>query len=258
MKRIIIGVVMAVFCIAALAAQTYTDGFYFAQDAWNNNMKNQLVLEVKSGKIISAKWNIISLNPGQRDLKTMAQMPDAAAAQKNWAGQAAALEAHLVSTQSTKNVSVAGGPANPKPVFDLAANALSKKTAIVAKGNYSKDGWFYAEDTETDDWHTKNTVLVTIVNGTIVDVFWNGILVGMHSSVNPSKMITSRANQYPMEGSKRRWDQQADQASAELVKVQNPALIKLKQDGHIDGISGVSISGKIFINIIKQALPPTR
>lgn len=252
MKKLLASVAFAVFCVAALAAQNYKDGFYFAQDAdYANNQKNQVVIEVKSGKIASANWNIISLNAGARDLKTVASGGTVPAA-ANWATQAAAVESHLVSSQKTDAVSVSGGPSNAKSFFDLAAKALKDKA--VAKGAYTKDGWYYAEAAAADAYHTKNSVLITVVNGSIVDALWNGILQGMPASVNPSKMITSRANGYPMTGAKRAWHIQAVSSSAALVKNQDPEKIKLKADGTADGISGVSIQIKDYIDVVKQAL----
>jgi major membrane immunogen (membrane-anchored lipoprotein) len=251
MKRTIIGLVFAMCCVAGLAAQSYKDGFYFAQDSdFTSNQKNQVVLEVKGGKITAANWNLLSLNAGAQDLKSIAKSGSVPAA-ANWAAQAAVVESFLVSSQNVNAASVPNGPANVKPVFDLVKKALAAQP--VAKGAY-KDGWYYAADPATDDYHTKNSVLLTVVNGTIVDVLWNGILQGMPPSINPSKMITSRANGYPMTGAKSAWHVQSAAASAELLKIQNPDSIKLKANGTPDAISGVSIQIKPFVETAKTAL----
>jgi major membrane immunogen (membrane-anchored lipoprotein) len=255
MKKLGIAGAIALLCSAALFAQNYKDGFYFAQDAdYVNNQKNQVVLEVKDGKIASAAWNILSLNAGTKDLKAIAASGSVPAA-ANWATQAAAVEQHLVSSQDAKAVAVPGGPSNAKPFFDLAAKALKAKA--VAKGAY-KDGWYYAEAAAADSYHTKNSTIITVVNGTIVDVLWNGILQGMPASVNPSKMITSRAKGYPMTDAKKRWDEQAVLFAAALVKAQNPDSIKLKANGAPDGVSGVSIQVKDYLGVVKQALTAAR
>jgi uncharacterized protein with FMN-binding domain len=256
MKKIVMAAAIAVFCVAALTAQNYKDGFYFAQDSgYANNQKNQVVLEVKGGKISSANWNILSLNAGAKDLKSIARASDASAGVKNWATQTAAVEAFLVSSQNTKATAVPGGPANVKPFFDLVTKALKNP---VAKGAYAKDGWYYAESDATDEYHTNNTALITVVNGTIVDALWNGILQGMPASVNKSKMITSRAKGYPMTGAKKLWDVQAVSTTAALVKAQNPDSLKVKADGTADGISGVSIHIKEYLDIAKTALQNAR
>jgi major membrane immunogen (membrane-anchored lipoprotein) len=250
-KRFGVFAVFVLFCAAALSAQNYKDGFYFAQDAdYVNNQKNQVALEVKGGKIVSVAWNILSLNAGARDLKAIAASGSASAA-ATWASQAVAVERHLVSSQDTKAVSVEGGPANAKPFFDLAAKALQNKA--IAKGVY-KDGWYYAEAAGADDYHTKNSTIITIVNGTIVDVLWNGILQGMPASVNPSKMITSRSNGYPMKGAKKMWHEQSDLFSAALIKAQDPQKVRVKANGTVDGVSGVSIQVKGYLDVVNQAL----
>jgi len=256
MKKTVLTVVFAVLCVAGLAAQNYKDGFYFAQDSdFANNQKNQVVIEVKGSKIASVNWNILSLNAGTKDLKSIAQAGNVPAA-ATWAGQAKAVEQHLITSQSTNNTSVSGGPSNAKPFFDLAKKAVSGRA--IQKGAYSKDGWYYGEAAAADEYHTKNSVLITVVNGTIVDVLWNGILQGMPASVNPSKMITSKANGYPMTGAKRAWHIQAVNASEALVKAQNPDSIKTKANGTPDAISGVSIQIKEFLDTSKAALQAAR
>jgi hypothetical protein len=73
-KKVVAGVLFVVLCVSSLVAQTYRDGFYFAQDAdFTGGQKNQVALEVKGGKIVSANWNIESLNVGARDLKSTAR-----------------------------------------------------------------------------------------------------------------------------------------------------------------------------------------
>lgn len=251
MKRTIIGMVFAMYCIGGLAAQSYRDGFYFAQDAdFTGNQKNQVVLEVTGGKIAGANWNLLSLNAGAQDLKSIARSGTVPAA-ATWAAQAAAVEAFLVSSQNVNAASVPNGPANVKPFFDLVKKALAAPP--VAKGAY-KDGWHFAVNPDTDEFYTKNSVLLTVVNGTIVDTLWNGILQGMPPNINPSKLITSRANGYPMTGAKGAWHQQSAAAVAELLKVQNPDSIKLRADGIPDAVSGVSIQMKPFIETVKAAL----
>jgi major membrane immunogen (membrane-anchored lipoprotein) len=255
MKKIGMFVVFALFCSVVLPAQNYKNGFYFAQDAdYVNNQKNQVVLEVAGGKIVSAKWNILSLNAGTQDLKAIAasgSVPAAAA----WASQAVAVEQHLVSSQNTKTVPVEGGPVNAKPFFDLAAKALRNKA--IAKGAY-KDGWYYTEAAATDDYHTKNSTIITIVNGTIVDVLWNGILQDMPAGINPSKMITSRANGYPMTGAKKMWHEQSALFSSALIKAQDPKKIRVKANGAPDGVSGVSVKVKDYLDVVKQVLAEAR
>jgi major membrane immunogen (membrane-anchored lipoprotein) len=256
MKKLVIAAVFVTFCETVMFAQAYKDGFYFAQDSdFASNQKNQVVLEVKGGKITSANWNIESLNAGSQDLKAIARSGSVAGA-VTWAGQAKAAEDFLVSSQNTNASSVPGGPANVAPFFNLVKQALASNP--VPKGSY-KDGWYYALETVTDEYHTRNYILVTVVNGTIVDALWNGVLQGMPQSINPSKMITSRANNYPMldaqgRQSRTAWHLQSALVSAELVRVQNPDSIKTKSDNRPDAISGATIEIQHFLSVLKQAL----
>jgi len=253
MKRLVLVSVIAIFCVSVLAAQTYSDGFYFAQDgSYTNNQKNQVVLEVKGGKIAAASWNLLSLGAGSQDLKAIAKAGQVAGA-VTWVNNAAVVEAFLVSSQNVNATSVAGVPSNFNvgPFFDLTRKALA--AGPVAKGAF-KDGWFYALAAGPDEYHTRNSTLITIVNGTLVDVLWNGVLVGMPANINPSKMITSRNNQYPMTGARSRWDQQADATALALLQAQNPDSLKVRPDGHADGISGVTMQIKPFLDVVKEAL----
>jgi hypothetical protein len=214
-----------------------------------------VVVEVKGSKIVSVNWNILSLNAGMKDLKNIALTGTVPAA-ATWANQAKAVEQQVITSQKTDNTAVTGGPSNPKPFFDLAKMAVSGRA--LQEGAYAKVGWYYGEAAAADEYHTKNSVLITVVNGTIVDVLWNGILQGMPASVNPSKMITSKAKGYPMTGAKKAWDVQAVSAAEALVKAQNPDSIKIKANGTPDAISGVSIQIKEFLDTSKAALQAAR
>ena len=260
MKKAVICAVLTVLCGAVLFAQNFRDGFFFAQDDnFANNQKNQVVIEVKGGKIVSANWNIISLNPaGSQDLKSIAQAGNVAGA-VTWAGQAKAVEDFLVSSQNINASSVPGGPSNVKPFFDLVKKALDRRAVAVPKGGY-KDGWYIAVEDEADPYHTKNYVLITVVNGSIVDVLWNGILQGNYASPSASKIITSMHNGsrgYPMHNPvdpRRAWHIQSARTSEALVKAQNPDSIKMKPDGKPDAISGVTIEINHFLSASKLAL----
>jgi major membrane immunogen (membrane-anchored lipoprotein) len=252
MKKTIIGAALVLFCGMALFAQNYRDGFYFAQDAdYANNQKNQVVLAVRGGKITSANWNLLSLTVNSKDIKSIAADGRVAAAM-NWASQAARVEAHLVSTQDVNTASVAGGPANVKPFFDLVKKALAGQ--LVAKGSYAKDGWYFATASAEDEYHTKNTALITVVNGTIVDALWNGDIETYYKDINRSKYIASMNKKYPMKGAAADWHVQAKTVAAALVAAQNPDTIKTKANGTPDGISGASIQIKDFLATAKTAL----
>ena len=249
MKKFVMGAVFAVICGSALLAQNFKDGFFFVQDRnFTNNQKNQVVLNVINGKIVAATWNIVTLNVGPDHKAIAAAGTDAAIA--TWAKQAKALEDYLVNTQDTNPKSVPGGPPNIKPFFDLVKSATRATATPVAKGNFH-DGWLYAEEEGTDHYATKNTALIVVVNGTIVDAIWNGIHNG------GSKVLESLSNRgtgYNMPGSRRAWHLQSVDVANELIKKQNPNALTMKPDNKPDSISGVSIEISHFLEAVRAAL----
>jgi major membrane immunogen (membrane-anchored lipoprotein) len=256
MKKLVILMALVVCTAAVVTAQTPRDGFYFAQDAAYaaNGMKNQAVLQVQGGKIISANWNIVSYQAGAADLKAIAAKSGGAAA--TWAGNAKKAEDFLVSSQNVNATSVSGVPANfpVAPFFALVRSALA--AAPVAKGAYTKDGWYYAEASAADTYHTRNTALITVVNGTIVDVLWNGIV--QLQGVNPSKMLASITNGYPMPAPQGAWHIQAARASQALVTAGDPSKIAVKANQTTDAISGCTIMVKDFLDSATRALQAAR
>ncbi|MDR1212350.1 MAG: hypothetical protein LBK40_08990 [Spirochaetaceae bacterium] len=256
MKKLVILIALAVCMAAVVTAQTPRDGFYFAQDAAYaaNGMKNQVVLQVQGGRITSANWNIVSYQAGAADLKAVAARTGGAAA--TWANNAKLAEDFLVSSQNANATSVSGAPANfsVEPFFSLVRRALA--AAPVARGAYTKDGWYYAEATAVDTYQTRNTALVTVVNGTIVDALWNGIL--QMQGVNPSKMLTSIANGYPMPAPQGAWHIQAARASQALVTAGDPSRIAVKANQTTDAVSGCTIMVKDFLDSATRALQAAR
>ena len=242
--------IIVLFCImaaATLMAQAPKDGIYFAQEAaYTGGMKNQVVLKVQGGKIASANWNVVSYAAGQADLKSAAGKGGGAA---TWAENAKKAEDALVSSQNANTTSVNGVAANFQvaPFFNLAKQALA--SAPVSKGSYNKDGWYFAE-TPADSYSTRNTALITVVNGTIVDVLWNGII--NYQGLNPSKFITSSEGKYPM--GTQQWHKMAELGAQALVKAGDPSKIPVKSDGKTDAISGCTLSVKEFLDAATKAL----
>jgi len=258
MKKLIMCSVFAVFCGALLFAQNYRDGFYFAQENdFTNNYKDQVVIEVKGGNIASVNWNretlaaglVNGVPTGMPDFKTLARSNASA---KTWADQAKVAEDYLVSSKNVNATSVPNfpsGTANATIFFDLVKKALASQP--VAKGTY-KDGWYYGIGVTDKDYGT-DYVVITIVNGTIVDVLWNGVYG------NGSKMVLSRSGGYDMSiaGAKNPWHVQSANVGKELVRVQNPDLIKVTNNKP-DAISGASIAINYFLAAAKLALQSAR
>jgi major membrane immunogen (membrane-anchored lipoprotein) len=247
---------LAIFAVVSVSAQAKPkDGFYFAEEAefQSSGWKDQVVLQVKGGKIVAATWNGIN-NKGLEDKKTEASagrygMVKASKLGKEWHEQAAAVEKFLVDTQNTAGAdAVAGASMNVKGFFELVKAAIA--AGPVAKGTYKKDGWFYAKAPAFDKSGYAATALITIVNGRIVSANWNAI----NKAGGDTKLVRAVKGTYKMNAKQGEWHVQAPRVEAALVKVQDPAKIAVKADGKTDAISGVSVTVNDFIAVAAEAL----
>jgi major membrane immunogen (membrane-anchored lipoprotein) len=231
------------------------DGVSFAQDndfAPQGGWKEQVVVTVNRGTITAVNWNGVS-NLGVADKKTVAAaggygMKKGSKLGLEWHEQAANVEASLLKTQDVgfskftgdgTTDAITGASLHVKSFFDLVNKALA--AGPVAKGIYTKDGWFFAEQPDFDantGW--KDSVLLTVVNGTLVDAVWNAT---NKDPAKKSKLLQALAGTYGMAKAAKlgEWNVQAAAVQAELLKVQDPAKIPLKADGTSDAVSGASI-----------------
>lgn len=258
MKKLI-GLVLALFVVTGFAfAQVdlskTKDGVYFAQSSnySGSGWKEQVIIEVNKGKIVEVRWNGVSNIAGAADKKSYAAMGKygmgkASKIKAEWDVQAKAAEDFLVKTQDInfakigsdgKTDAITGATMTVSEFFTLAKKALA--SAPVAKGAY-KDGWYYAEQKDFDKssgW--KDTALVTVVNGSIVDVVWNGIY---KDNTKKSKILEAVSGRYGMGkvAKKGEWNVQANAVEAAIVKAGDPSKIVLKADGTSDAVSGASI-----------------
>lgn len=262
---VVLFALFALFAIVSAGAQAkLKDGFYFAQDSEyaSSGWKEQVVLQVKGGKIVSANWNGISTS-AVMDKKTESAaghygMIKASKLGKEWHEQAAAVEKYLVATQDTAfskytsaegtTDAIAGASIHVKGFFDLVKAALA--AGPVAKGTYKKDGWFFAKSAAFDKSGYMTTALFTIVNGRIVDANWNGL----YKDGGDSKYVRAVKGTYKMNAKEGEWNVQSARVEVALVKQQDPAKIAVKADGKTDAISGVSISINDFIAVAVEAL----
>ena len=255
MKRIIGMALLLVLASGGLAFGQTKDGVYFAQDGGfdpKSGWKEQVVVTVSGGKITQVEWNGVS-NLGVADKKTVAAagaygMKKASKIGAEWDQQAAAAEAYLVKTQNVKfskfkpngsTDAISGATMNVKGFFDLVNKALA--SAPVPKGTYKRDGWYFAQQPAFDKqsgW--KDSVLLTVVNGTLVDVLWNGTY---KDKSKKSKLVESQSGRYGMAkaAKKGEWHQQTAAVEQALLKTQDPARIALKKDGTSDAVSGATI-----------------
>ena len=256
MKRIIALALIAIIASAGLAfAQVKAkDGVYFAQDKGfgSSGWRDQVVVTVAGGKIAKVEWNGVSNLPGATDKKSWAASGKYGMKKVSkigeWNEQAAAAEAWLLKSQDVayakfdkngKTDAISGATMTTKGFLDLVNAALA--AGPVAKGPFSKDGWYYAEQAAFDKssgW--KDSVLVTVANGTIVDVLWNG---SYKDATKKSKFVEATTGKYGMAkaAKKGEWNVQAKAVEEAIVKLGDPAKIALKPDTTSDAISGASI-----------------
>jgi major membrane immunogen (membrane-anchored lipoprotein) len=231
------------------------DGVYFAQDdsfAAQSGWKEQMVVTVAGGKITAVNWNGVS-NLGVADKKTVAPaggygMKKASKLGLEWDQQAANVEAYLLKTQNPgfnkfkqdgTTDAISGASLHVANFYALVNKAIA--AGPVPRGIYKKDGWYFKEQAAFDTqsgW--KDSVLLTVVNGTIVDVIWNGT---SKDAKKKSKLIEALEGRYGMAkaAKKGEWNVQAAAVQAAILKAQDPAKINVRTDGTSDAITGASI-----------------
>ena len=266
MKRVI--AIAALFAATiSIGAQTPKDGVFFAQEEAfdKSGWKYQVVLEVKDGKVVDASWNGVS-KLGLADKKKVAAsggygMVKVSKLKKEWHEQAAVVEEYLVKTQDVgfnkyKNAAgntdaISGASIMVKEFFELSKKALA--SAPVAKGPYTKDGWYFASAADFDKSGWKTNVLITVANGSVVDAVWNAL---PSDKKLKSKIVESEKGAYGMEKAAKQgaWHVQSGRAAAALVKAQNPAAIEVKKDGKTDAVTGVSMGVSEFYALAAEAL----
>ncbi len=247
------------------------DGIYFAHEkdfAADSGWMDEVVLTVKGGKIVALLWNGVS-NTGVADKRTAVAnggypMVKFGKAKAEWDVQAKAVQDYILKTQDVgfskfdaegRTDAISGATIHVKGFFGLVNEALA--SAPVPKGIYKKDGWFFKEQADFDTTTTwKDSVLVTVVNGTIVDVLWNGL---SNDKTKKSKLVEDLAGKYGMEKAAKKgaWHVQAKAVQDAIVKAQDPAKIALKADTTTDAISGASIHATAVVLAV-EALKAAR
>lgn len=169
------------------------------------------------------------------------------------------MEEYLVAQQSVDGLTlndegrtdaVSGVSIHVNGFTELAAKALA--AGPVEAGPY-KDGSYHAEAADFDansGW--KEAVDVTVINGKIAAVSWNGI----HKDGGTDKVTRSKSGEYGMKkgGAQSEWHEQAYQAEQYLIEKQDPQAIVTAEDGKTDAISGVSIHVNGFVELAAKAL----
>lgn len=271
MKKIF-GVAVAVSLLltaGAFAQVKAKDGLYFAEDEafGPTGWKEQVVVKVAAGKIAEVNWNGVS-NLGGADKKTVAAaggygLIKGSKIKLEWDAQANNVAAYVIKTQDTAGKftkdgladGIAGATLHVNGFFGLLNKALA--SAPVARGPFKNDGWFYYSQNAFDPntgW--KDNVVVTVVNGTIVDVVWNGINKDPQLK---SKIVVSTAGHYGMEKAAKQgpWHVQAARVDAAIVQAGDPDKIPLKADGTTDAIAGATLH-PTAVKLVAEALKADR
>lgn len=254
MKKLLVSAIMLAV-VAGFAFAQMKDGVYFASESAfsKSGWMDQVLVTVSGGKITDVEWNGLGNLPGVKDKKGWAAsgkygMKKASKLGAEWDAQAKAAEDWLVKTQDVgyakfdkegKTDAISGASMTTKGFLDLVNKALA--SPAIPKGAFKKDGYFYAEQAAFDKnsgW--KDTAVVVVANGTIVDVLWNGIY---KDGTKKSKLVEAVSGKYGMAkaAKKGEWNVQAKVVQDAIIKAGDPAKIALKADGTSDAISGASI-----------------
>jgi len=243
----------------------WKDGTYYAEGEFDekSGWKDVVAFKVENGKITEVNWNALNKNGGL-DKKTYSKQGKygmaAKGAQSEWHEQAAKAEQFLIEKQDPKAIvinedgktdAISGVSISVDGFVKLVTNALN--TGPVKPGPY-KDGTYYAEEPDFAENGWKYHVTVTVMNGNIVAVDWNGT----HKDGGDDKDTQSANGTYGMVakgGAQAEWHEQAARAEQFLIEKQDPKAIKYTDDqGHTDAISGVSIHVKEFFTLAEEAL----
>ena len=242
------------------------DCIYLAlEDQFNpeTGWKSTVTLTVENGMISKVDWNAANVNAG-KDKKTASMDGDydmkVAGAQADWHVQAESVENFLVEKQdvATINLSdaeghtdaIAGVSIHVGDFTGLVEKALSK--GPVGKGPY-KDGSYFAElkDFASSGW--KDNVSLTVINGNIVAVNWNGT----NKNGGKDKKTASMDGDYGMVkngGASSEWHEQAAKVEAFLLDHPSVDQITLTSNAHTDAVAGVTIAVGDFVTLCQEAL----
>lgn len=265
MKRFIV-IALFISYATGLFAASWADGIYFAaEDTFaGNGWKYHTIITVNGGKIVKAQWNATNINGGMDkvSLSKAGKYPMVAkgGAKADWHIQASKAEQYLLETQDPKKISynddkghtdaISGASIHVIEFFSLAEKALS--SAPVKKGMYM-DGYPMAEEqkfSSKSGW--KYFAQFTVVNGTVVQVNWNG----KHKDGGDSKKIVSEKGEYGMKakgGAQSEWFKQASITEEYFLKVGGEAP-KFPDNYHTDAITGATIGVKPLWSLAEMAL----
>ncbi len=244
----------------------YADGIYFAtEDNFNDQTgwKSTVTVTVEGGKITKVDWNAANKAAG-KDKKTASADGDyglvaKGGAQAEWHEQAAVVEQYLVDNQSVDGINLLDEEGHTDSITGVSIHvgdfaALVEKALAqgpVGKGPYT-DGVHYAEASDFGSSGWKDNVTITVINGNILAVNWNGT----SKDGGKDKKTASIDGDYGMKngGAQSEWHEQAAAMEAYLLETQSPDQITMTAEGTTDAVTGVSIHVGDFVTLCQEAL----
>lgn len=134
---------------------------------------------------------------------------------------------------------------------DTGSETESNAEDVVEPAVYM-DGVYEAEaEAYENGW--KDKVTITVTEGKIVDVVWNGTAEDGGSD----KKTRSMDGEYPMVaegGAQDEWYVQAGRMEQELIDTQSVDAIVVTSDGYTDAVTGVTIHVNGFVALAQEAL----
>ena len=116
-------------------------------------------------------------------------------------------------------------------------------TGTLQDGTYTTEAEFFSKT------GYKDTVTLTIANGSITAVVWDA-----YNEAEEYKSVLSVNGEYVMTEDGPTWAEQAEALAAYLIENQDINAIALDENGKTDSVAGVSISITGFVNLAKANL----
>lgn len=110
------------------------------------------------------------------------------------------------------------------------------------------DGTYETEEADFDEQGYKDKVSITILDGRITEVIWDA-----YNEAGELKSVLSADGIYEMPGDLT-WQEQAMAITNFLIQNQSAEAITLNAEGKTDAVTGVSISVKDFVTLVKEGL----
>lgn len=115
-------------------------------------------------------------------------------------------------------------------------------------GTVWADGTYETEEADFDEQGYKDKVSLTIQDGRITEVIWDA-----YNEAGELKSVLSADGIYEMPGDLT-WQEQAMAITDFLIQNQSAEAITLNAEGKTDAVTGVSISVKDFVTLVKEGL----